>query len=56
MPEDEGIVLASAHRLFVNPRISPISPHTMSVIADVHISVYSDDQQMRDIKHAFHAN
>lgn len=86
-PEDDGTVLASAHRMFVNLRSSlasadnkavveevergedhikakfesamnddDISPSTMAVIADVYISVRSGHNQMRDMKHAFHAD
>jgi uncharacterized protein (TIGR02284 family) len=86
-PEDDGTVLASAHRMFVNLRTSltkadnkavvdevergedhikskfedamkddEISPHTLSVIADVYTSVRNGHDQMRDIKQAFHAN
>jgi uncharacterized protein (TIGR02284 family) len=86
-PEDDGTVLASAHRMFVNLRTSltkadnkavvdevergedhikskfedamkddDISPHTLSVIADVYTSVRNGHDQMRDIKQAFHAN
>lgn len=86
-PEDDGTVLASAHRMFVNLRATltkadnqavvdevergedhikaefedamkddEISPHTLSVIADVYTSVRSGHDQMRDIKQAFHAS
>jgi uncharacterized protein (TIGR02284 family) len=86
-PEDDGTVLASAHRMFVNLRTSltkadnkavvdevergedhikskfedamkddEISPHALSVIADVYTSVRSGHDQMRDIKQAFHAS
>jgi uncharacterized protein (TIGR02284 family) len=86
-PEDDGTVLASAHRMFVNLRTSltkadnkavvdevergedhikskfedamkddEISPHTLSVIADVYTSVRNGHDQMRDIKQAFHAS
>ena len=86
-PEDDGTVLASAHRMFVNLRTSltsadnkavidevergedhikskfehamkddKISPHTMTVIADVYTSVRSGHDQMRDMKQAFHAH
>lgn len=86
-PEDDGTVLASAHRMFVNLRTNltkadnkavvdevergedhikskfedamkddEISPHTLSVIADVYTSVRNGHDQMRDIKQAFHAS
>jgi len=85
-PEDDGTVLASAHRMFVNLRTSltsadnkavvdevergedhikakfedamkdkDVSPSTASVIADVYTSVRNGNDQMRDIKKAFHA-
>ena len=85
-PEDDGTVLASAHRMFVNLRTSltkadnkavvdevergedhikskfedamkddEISPHTLSVIADVYTSVRNGHDQMRMIKQGFDA-
>jgi uncharacterized protein (TIGR02284 family) len=85
-PQEEGTALSSAHRMFINLRISiptndhramvdgvergedhiranfehamkdiDVSPSSMSLIIDVHTSVRSGCDQMREISKSMHA-
>jgi Domain of unknown function (DUF2383) len=59
-PEDDGTLLAGAHRLFIKHKFedairdTEVSPAVKAIIEDAYVTVKAGHDEIRDLKHSLH--